>query len=156
MRTYDFTPPWRSSIGFDRLFELINSAQVSENEGYPPYDIVRLGDDVYRISLALAGFAPDDITITAQQNLLTVGGRRAHAGEREYLYQGIATRPFERQFSLADFVEVAGASFENGLLQIDLIRKVPEAMKPRRIEIRRTTESPGKSEKTAPAHIKVA
>jgi molecular chaperone IbpA len=89
MRAYDFTPLWRSSIGFDRLFELINSAQVSENEGYPPYDIVRLGDDVYRISLALAGFSPDDITITAQQNLLTVAGRRAQTGERAYLYQGL-------------------------------------------------------------------
>jgi len=156
MRACDFTPLWRSSIGFDRLFELINRAQVSESEGYPPYDIVRVGDDVYRISLALAGFSPDDITITAQQNLLTVAGRRAHTGERAYLYQGIATRPFERQFSLADFVEVADASFENGLLQIDLVRKVPEAMKPRKVEIRRATESPGKVEKTATAQIKVA
>jgi len=156
MRTYDFTPLWRSSIGFDRLFDLINSTQFSENEGYPPYDIVRLGDDVYRISLALAGFSPDDITITAQQNLLTVAGRRSQTGEREFLYQGIATRPFERQFSLADFVEVADASFENGLLQIDLVRRVPEAMKPRKIEITRSARAAGKNDKTATAQIKVA
>jgi len=156
MRTYDFTPLWRSNIGFDRLFDLMNSAQLSENEGYPPYDIVRLGDDTYRISLALDGFSPDDITITAQQNLLTIAGRRAQAGEREYLYQGIATRPFERQFSLADFVEVAGAAFENGLLQIDLVRRVPEAMKPRKIEITRGARAATKSEKTPAAQIKVA
>ena len=135
MRTSDFTPFWRSSIGFDRLFDLMSSAQVGDNDGYPPYDIIRLSDDTYRISLALAGFSKDDITITAQQNLLTIAGRRAQAGEREYLYQGIASRPFERQFSLADYVEVTGASFEHGLLQIDLVRRVPEAMKPRRIEI---------------------
>lgn len=154
MRTSDFTPFWRSSIGFDRLFDLMSSAQVGDNDGYPPYDIIRLSDDTYRISLALAGFSKDDITITAQQNLLTIAGRRAQAGEREYLYQGIASRPFERQFSLADYVEVTGASFEHGLLQIDLVRRVPEAMKPRRIEIGYSGPT-GRPDKNS-AHVRVA
>lgn len=141
MRTYDFAPLWRSSIGFDRLFDLINDTQrLDAQENYPPYDIVRTGDDTYRISLALAGFSPDQITITAQQNRLTIAGQKQDHGadsapDHEYLYQGISARPFERQFNLEDHVEVERASFENGLLQIDLVRRVPEAMKPRRIEI---------------------
>jgi molecular chaperone IbpA len=155
MRTSDFTPFWRSSIGFDRLFDLMNSAQLPDNDGYPPYDILRLADDTYRISLALAGCSKDDITVTAQQNLLTVAGRRAQASEREYLYQGIASRAFERQFSLADYVEVTGASFEHGLLQIDLVRKVPEAMKPRRIEIGHGGGPTAKPDKNS-AHMRVA
>jgi molecular chaperone IbpA len=155
MRTSDFTPFWRSSIGFDRLFDLMTSAQLPDNDGYPPYDILRLGDDAYRISLALAGFSKEDITITAQQNLLTVAGRRTQNDEREYLYQGIAARPFERQFSLADYVEVAGAVFEQGLLQIDLVRRVPEAMKPRRIEIGYGGRSTGKVDKS-PAQVRLA
>jgi molecular chaperone IbpA len=141
MRTYDFAPLWRSSVGFDRLFDLINDTQrLDAQENYPPYDIVRTGEDSYRISLALAGFSPDQIAITAQQNRLTIAGQRPEHGAdggnaHEYLYQGISARPFERQFNLEDHVEVERASFENGLLQIDLVRKVPEAMKPRRIEI---------------------
>jgi molecular chaperone IbpA len=136
MRNYDFTPLWRSSVGFDRLFDLINNSALPENQnGYPPYDIMRRGEEAYRISLAVAGFAPSDITITAQQNLLTVAGRRSDAGEQDYVYHGISARAFERRFSLADYVEVEKASIENGLLQIDLVRKVPEAMKPRRIDI---------------------
>ena len=155
MRTNDFAPFWRSSIGFDRLFDLMNSAQLPDNDGYPPYDILRLGDDAYRITLALAGFTSDDLTITAQQNLLTIAGRRAQSAEREYLYQGIAARPFERQFRLADYVEVTGAAFEHGLLQIDLVRRVPDAMKPRRIEIGGAGRSVGKAEKTA-TQVRVA
>ena len=141
MRTYDVAPLWRSSVGFDRLFDLINDTQrLDAQDNYPPYDIVRTGDDTYRISLALAGFSPDEITITAQQNKLTVHGSKAEhqsgpRPEHEYLYQGISARPFERQFNLEDHVEVDRASFENGLLQIELARKIPEAMKPRRIEI---------------------
>jgi molecular chaperone IbpA len=135
MRNYDFTPLWRSSIGFDRLFDLINS-QIPENQdGYPPYDIVRTGEDTYRISLAIAGFSSDDISITAQQNLLIVSGRKTENPNHEFIYQGISARGFERRFSLADYVEVEGASCENGLLQIDLVRRLPEAMKLRRIEI---------------------
>jgi molecular chaperone IbpA len=137
MRNYDFTPLWRSSVGFDRLFDLINNSQPLDNQdNYPPYDIVRTGEDSYRISLALAGFRPDDITVTAQQNLLTVVGRKPDTPpNQDYVYQGITARPFDRRFSLADHVEVESASLENGLLQINLVRTLPEAMKPRRIEI---------------------
>src|SRR6478752_8039682 len=104
MRNYDFTPLWRSSIGFDRLFDLINS-QIPENQdGYPPYDIVRTGEDSYRISLAIAGFSPDDVAITAQQNLLTVSGRKTDNPDHAYIYQGVLARAFERRFSLADHV----------------------------------------------------
>jgi molecular chaperone IbpA len=150
MRTYDFAPLWRSSIGFDRLFDLINDTQqLDAQDNYPPYDIVRTGDDTYRISLALAGFSPDEITITAQQNKLTVQGSKAahQSGPRpqhEYLYQGISARPFERQFNLEDHVEVDRASYENGLLQIELVRKIPEAMKPRRIDIGTSARKPDK------------
>jgi molecular chaperone IbpA len=138
MRTYDFAPLWRSSIGFDRVFDQINNTELLEGQdNYPPYDIVRTGEETFRISLALAGFSPDDITITAQQNLLTVAGRKTsnQKADQDYLYQGISARAFERKFSLADHVEIESAALENGLLQIELARKVPEAMKPRRVEI---------------------
>jgi molecular chaperone IbpA len=136
MGPYDFTPLWKSTIGFDHQFDLINNSQLLESqEGYPPYDIARTGEESYRISLALAGFSPDDITISAQQNLLTVAGRHPEGPNQEFIYQGISARPFERRFSLADHVEVERAAFANGLLQIDLVRKVPDSMKPRRIEI---------------------
>jgi molecular chaperone IbpA len=156
MRNYDFTPLWRSSIGFDRLFELINS-QIPENQdGYPPYDIVRTGEDTYRISLAVAGFAPDDITITAQQNLLTVAGRKTDNPDHEYLYQGVSARAFDRRFSLADHVEVEGASHENGLLQIDLVRKLPETMKPRRIEIGQSPAKNTGEQRQSPKRVEAA
>jgi molecular chaperone IbpA len=138
MRTYDFAPLTRSSIGFDRLFDLINqnAQQLSGQEaGFPPYDIARTGEDSYRITLAVAGFAPDEIAVTAQQNLLSVAGNKADDAKQEYLHRGISTRNFDRQFNLADHVEVTGATHENGLLQIDLVRRIPEAMKPRRIAI---------------------
>jgi molecular chaperone IbpA len=138
MRTYDFAPLWRSTVGFDRLFDLLNNTQMLEGQdNYPPYDIVRTGEDTYRISLAVAGFSPDDIAVTAQQNLLTVAGRKAQPKQSDhaYLYQGISAREFERRFSLEDHVEVESASFENGLLQINLVRRIPEAMKPRRVQI---------------------
>jgi molecular chaperone IbpA len=136
MRTYDLTPLWRSTIGFDRLFDLIeNPARWADEDNYPPYDIERAGEDRYQISLAVAGFTPDDITITAQESMLMVEGRKVEKGEHEYLYQGISARPFRRVFNLADYVQVKSASFENGLLKIDLVREVPEAMKPRKIAI---------------------
>jgi molecular chaperone IbpA len=136
MRTYDLTPLWRSTVGFDRLFDLIdNSMRWTGEDNYPPYDIERTGEDDYRISLAVAGFTPDDITITAEQNVLTVEGRKVEKGNHEYLYQGISARPFRHVFNLADYVQVKGASFESGLLKIDLARVVPEAMKPRKIAI---------------------
>jgi molecular chaperone IbpA len=147
MRNYDFAPLWRTSIGFDRLFELINnSRQLEGQDNYPPYDILRTGEETYRISLAVAGFSPDDITVTAQQNVLLVAGRKPDNSGCEFLYQGISSRAFERQFSLEDHVEVQGASYKDGLLQIDLVRKLPEAMKPRRIEIA-TGDTAGKSDK---------
>lgn len=136
MRTYDFTPFSRSTIGFERLFDRLNNMQWADNnDSYPPYDIVRTGDDSFRISLALAGFSSDDLSITSQQNLLTVTGRKSEQSGQDYLYQGISARPFDRRFELADYVEVESAAFENGLLQIDLVRRVPDAVKPRRIDI---------------------
>jgi molecular chaperone IbpA len=135
MRTYDFSPLWRSTIGFDRVFDLLDETQRAVEDHYPPYNIERLGDDRYQISLALAGFAPDELAITAEQNVLTVEGRKADQENREYLYQGISSRPFKRQFNLADHVQVTNASFDNGLLRIELVREIPEAMKPRRIAI---------------------
>ena len=136
MRTFDPAPLWRSTIGFDRLVDLIDqSAQWSANDTYPPYNIERSSEDHYRISLALAGFSPEEVTITAEQNVLMVEGAKAQKPETEYLYQGISARPFRRVFNLADYVQVKGASFEDGLLKIDLVREVPEAMKPRRIAI---------------------
>lgn len=135
MRNFDLSPLWRSTVGFDRMLDLLDEANHWAGENYPPYNIERVGEDRYRISLALAGFMPEDITVTAEQNVLTVEGRKAEAGEHQYLYQGISARPFRRVFNLADFVHVKGASFNNGLLNIDLEREVPEAMKPRRIEI---------------------
>lgn len=141
MRNYDFTPLWRSSIGFDRLFDLINQQTPENQGGYPPYDIVRTGEDSYRISLAIAGFSPADVSITAQQNLLTISGLKADGPDHAFIYQGVSARAFERHFSLADFVEMERASCENGLLQIDLVRRLPETMKPRRIEIEKWVAS---------------
>jgi molecular chaperone IbpA len=137
MRTFDPTPLWRSTVGFDRLFDLIDeSIRWTDDDNYPPYNIERTGEDTYHVLLALAGFAPDEVAVTAEQNMLAVEGRKAEKGDHQYLYQGISGRPFRRQFSLADYVQVKGASFKNGLLHIDLVREVPEAMKPRRIPIK--------------------
>ncbi len=135
MRTYDFAPLWRSTIGFDRLFDLAETAQRASEDNYPPYNIERLADDRYQISLAVAGFAPDDIVITAEQNVVTVEGGKSDKTERDFLYRGISTRAFKRQFNLAEYVQVNGAAFDNGLLTIELVREIPEAMKPRRIAI---------------------
>ena len=135
MRTYDFAPLWRSTIGFDRLFDLLDETQRAAEDNYPPYNIERLDEDRYQISLALAGFSPDEIAVTAEQNVLTVEGRKSDKDQHEYLYQGISARPFKRQFNLADYVQVETATFDNGLLRIELVREIPEAMKPRRIAI---------------------
>ncbi|MBB5686373.1 Hsp20 family protein [Sphingobium boeckii] len=136
MRTnFDFAPYRRSTVGFDRPFNLLEAGS-REDDGYPPFDIVKDGEDNYRITLAVAGFRPEDIEVVAQQNLLTIKGAPVGGeGAGEYLHRGIAARTFERRFQLADFVEAGHASFENGLLSIRLRRVVPEAMKPRRIEI---------------------
>jgi molecular chaperone IbpA len=136
MRTFDFTPLWRSTIGFDHLADLADaSLRQATDDHYPPYNIERSSEDHYRITLALAGFAPEDVSVTAEQNMLTIEGKKTGKDEREYLYQGIAARPFRRVFNLADYVQVKEASFKDGLLTIELAREIPEAMKPRRIDI---------------------
>lgn len=134
--TFDFAPLWRSTIGFDHLAELVDSSlRQTTEDNYPPYNIERSGDDHYRLTLAVAGFGPQDIAVTAEQNALTIEGKKADGGQREYLYQGIAARPFRRVFNLADYVQVKQASFQDGLLIVELVREIPEAMKPRRIQI---------------------
>jgi molecular chaperone IbpA len=132
---YDWTPLWRSTVGFDRLFDAFDEVQKAAEDNYPLYNIERVDQDRFRISVALAGFSPDEISLTAEQNVLTLEGRKAEREGRDFLYRGISARPFKRQFTLADHVEVKGASFENGLLVIELVREIPEAMKPRKIEI---------------------
>lgn len=146
MRTsFDFAPLWRSTIGFDHLADLVDSTlREATDDNYPPYNIERSGEDHYRISLAVAGFGSGDISVTAAQNALTIEGKRPETVAREYLYQGIAARPFRRVFNLADHVQVKRASFQDGLLIVDLVREVPEAMKPRRIAI--TTGAPAASQ----------
>jgi molecular chaperone IbpA len=136
MRTLDLNPLSRSTIGFDHLFDMLDRGSPwNADDNYPPYNIERVGDDNYRITLALAGFDASDVTITAEQNTLTVEGQKQQKTETDYLYQGISARAFRRSFNLADYVQVKSANFENGLLKIDLVREVPEAMKPRRIAI---------------------
>lgn len=136
MRTFDFSPLWRSTIGFDHLADLLDgSLREPADDHYPPYNVERCGEDAYRISLAVAGFGTDDITVTAGRDALIIEGRKPEAEAREYLYHGIAARPFRRVFNLADHVQVRQASFKDGLLIVDLVREVPEAMKPRSIPI---------------------
>jgi molecular chaperone IbpA len=138
MRTgFDFTPYRRSTVGFDRLFDFLENASRAEQDNYPPFDIEKLSDDRYRITLAVAGFKQDELDITARQNLLVITGRKAESRNRDgnYLHMGIATRAFERRFELADFVRVDGADLRDGLLAIELLREIPEAMKPRKIDI---------------------
>jgi len=135
MATLDFTPLFRSSIGFDQLPGLFAHALQREDTGFPPYNIEKVGEDQYRIVLAIAGFTKDDVEIVQDQNLLTVRGSAKDMGPKTYLYRGLAARTFERQFDLAEYVEVTGASLNNGLLEIELKRELPEALKPRRIPI---------------------
>lgn len=135
MRNFDFSPLYRSAIGFDRLAGLIESAASNGNGGYPPYNIELLGEHDYRITMAVAGFTQEELEISFQENLLTVKGNKQAEPNRNYLYQGIAERGFERRFQLADYVRVKGADLKNGLLHIELVRELPEAMKPRRIDI---------------------
>ena len=139
MRQFDFTPFRRSTIGFDRLFDLLEaSARQAGSENYPPFNLERVAEDRYRITLAVAGFKADEIDITAQQNLLLVSGKRASENENNqgaYLHLGIANRSFERRFELADFVRVESADLADGLLTIELVREVPEAMKPKKITV---------------------
>ena len=140
--TLDFTPFYRSSIGFDRLFDLLQDAsRLGPAEGWPPYNIERAGEDSYRIAIAVPGFARDDLQISQQPNLLVVSGSRPAEDKAEYLHRGIDNRGFSRSFELADYVDVSAANLENGLLTIELRRELPEAMKPRRIDIRPAGEA---------------
>src|SRR6201987_4493743 len=139
MRTFDLAPFYRSTVGFDRLFNLLDQATADGSPGYPPYNIERTGENTYRISVAVSGFTQSELSIVAKENTLTIKGEKVaneNSKEKsEVLYRGIAARTFERAFQLADFVVVKNASLENGLLHVDLVREIPEAKKPRQIPI---------------------
>ncbi len=143
MNSIDLSPLYRNSIGFDRLTSLLDNALRADSVtgGYPPYNIEVLGDNDYAITLAVAGFESSELEISVEQGVLSIRGKKAEEKERSFLHQGIANRAFERKFSLADHVEVIGAELNNGLLTVKLVKEIPEAMKPRRIEISHTTES---------------
>lgn len=137
MRAFDFTPYRRSMIGYDRLFDMLEKTTGQQpTEGYPPFDIERIGDDHFRIMIAVAGFRPDEVEVESHGATLTVRGKKAEEnGQRQWLHRGIAARAFERRFELADYIQVQAADLKDGLLVIDLRREVPEAMKPRKIAI---------------------
>ena len=137
MRHIEFAPFYRSAIGFDRLFNMLDQATGFDNESsYPPYNIERTGENAYRITLAVAGFTPEELKLEVKEHTLTISGEKtAETGEKTYLHRGIAARAFERRYQLADHVDVTGANFENGLLHVDLVRNVPESKKPRAIVI---------------------
>ncbi|VDC27511.1 Hsp20 family protein [Pseudogemmobacter humi] len=138
MRSFDFAPLYRATVGFDRVADLMDRVLTSDvaQPGYPPYNIEKTADDAYRISIAVAGFTPEELSVEVKDGSLHVSARKsADETERSFLHRGIATRAFERRFALADHVRVEGASHEHGMLHIDLVREIPEAMKPRRIEI---------------------
>jgi molecular chaperone IbpA len=136
---FDFAPFRRSTVGFDRLFDMLENSSLGQGqENYPPFDLIKLGENEYRIELAVAGFKPEELDITAQQNVLIVSGRKKEEDEQkgnDYIYRGIATRSFERRFALADHIQVRGADMKDGLLAIELKREIPEAMKPKKINI---------------------
>jgi len=146
MRTFDPTPLYRSTVGFDRLFSMLDSMVSPETPSYPPYNIERTGENAYRITIAVAGFGESDLELEVKENALTIKGekRQAEDSKNEVLYRGIAARAFERRFQLADYVQVKGASLEHGLLHIDLVREVPEAKKPRTIPISVADNANGK------------
>ena len=136
---FDFAPFRRSTVGFDRLFDMLENSSLGQSqENYPPFDLIKKGENDYSIQLAVAGFTPDEIDITAQQNVLLVSGRKSEESDEKdgnFIYRGIANRSFERRFALADHIQVKGADLKDGLLSIELVREIPEAMKPRRIDI---------------------
>jgi molecular chaperone IbpA len=152
MRSFDLTPFYRSTVGFDRLFSLLDQSSSESSPGYPPYNIERTGENNFRISVAVSGFSPNEISIVAKENTLTIKGEKVaneNGQTSEVLYRGIASRAFERQFQLADFVQVKNASLENGLLHVDLVREIPEAAKPRQIPITTSTPAQKVSEQVA-------
>lgn len=145
MRSFDFAPLHRASIGFDQIADLMDRVMSTDapQPSYPPYNIEKTADDAYRISIAVAGFSDEDLSVEVKENALVVAAKKADDGARKtYLHRGIATRAFERRFTLADHVRVTGASHENGMLHIDLQREIPEALKPRRIEIAAAAPKP--------------
>ncbi|MFT4149397.1 MAG: Hsp20 family protein [Paracoccaceae bacterium] len=145
MRSLDFAPLYRATVGFDRIADLMDRVLTTDvpQPTYPPYNIEKTADDAYRISIAVAGFSPEELGVEVKDGALLVSARKtAEEGERTFLHRGIATRAFERRFALADHVRVTGATHENGMLHIDLVRETPEALKPRRIEIARTGQTP--------------
>jgi molecular chaperone IbpA len=142
--TFDFTPLFRSSVGFDRLLNVLENANRLEAvDSWPPYDIVKTGQDDYRITMAVAGFTPEELTIDHEPNLLVVTGQKANDESGQYLHRGIAQRAFKRRFELADHVKVTGANLADGLLTVELAREIPEEMKPRRIQIGSNPTLPG-------------
>ena len=153
MTTFDYTPLFRSTIGFDRLARLIDNALQGEtsNAGYPPYNIEKLGENDYRVTLAVAGFAAENLAVTAEANTLTIRGSLGKDAGTTYLHRGIATRSFERRFQLADHIEVTGAGLTDGVLNVTLHRRIPEALKPRQIAIERRDEAPTLEGKRADA-----
>ena len=162
MRTYDFSPLYRSTVGFDRLIDLLDHAGRVETN-WPPYNIEKRGETEYRITIAVAGFTPDEIELVQQQNSLFVSGQKRGSEEgRQYLHRGIAARAFKQTFNLADHVKVSGARLEHGLLTIELVREVPEAMKPRRIAIGTSNAAPqtisqdNQKQPTAQEHVRAA
>lgn len=146
MNGFDFSPLFRSTIGFDRLFRLVDAATHvdSASHGYPPYNIEKTGEDAYRLTMAVAGFSPSELDVTVRENMLLVTGKAKKEEEKNgsggYLHRGIARRAFERRFSLADHMKVTGAKLDNGMLHVDLVHEVPEAAKPRKIEIGTSVE----------------
>ena len=154
MRSFDLTPFYRSTVGFDRLFSLLDQSASESAPGYPPYNIERTGENNFRISVAVSGFSQNEISIVAKENTLTIKGEKVaneNGQASEVLYRGIASRAFERQFQLADFVQVKNASLENGLLHVDLVREIPEAAKPRQIPITTSASAPQVTETKAAA-----
>jgi len=156
MRSYDFAPLYRATVGFDRIADLMDRVTTAEvaQPTYPPYNIEKTAEDAYRISIAVAGFSPDELTVEVKDGAVHVTARKApEAGAKTYLHRGIATRAFDRRFALADHVRVTGAAHEHGMLHIDLVREMPEALKPRRIEIARAADVEVKAvEHQAAAH----
>jgi molecular chaperone IbpA len=158
MRRFDLTPLYKSSIGFDHLASVLDQLSSLDTEnGFPPYNIERLGENIYRISMAVAGFGENDLSIEVKEGALTVRGeKKAEDKARQYIHQGIAARNFERRFRLAEYVEVSGAALENGLLHIDLKRELPETMKPRTIKIAKGQPSNGRVIEGEPAEVRVS
>ncbi|PKP72511.1 MAG: heat-shock protein [Alphaproteobacteria bacterium HGW-Alphaproteobacteria-6] len=151
MRTYDFSPLYRATVGFDRIADLMDRALSADGAqpGYPPYNIEKTDENAYRITIAVAGFSADELTVEVKEGALLVSARKAAEDEgRSYLHRGIATRAFERRFALADHVKVTGATHADGMLHVDLVREVPEALKPRRIEIARGDALEGRAVET--------